>query len=175
MIHEEGYTVAWHEFAFSSFGLCSKRERLFLFASRNSRFGVRRELLPAWPLPTHGPPGSGLLKYHTVADALRGIPLGATHHQPEKDWQQLEPKRETWDPNGLCRTPTCKSQGSLWHHSGKRPFTVREMARLQSFPDDYNFIGSKTQMYSQIGDAIPPGEHWEASPRPSLQLEPSKF
>ena len=62
-------------------------------------------------------------------------------------------------PDALCSTVLTKCDphwGSFFHPTQNRIISVREAARIQSFPDDYNFTGNITQQYEQIGNAVPP-------------------
>jgi DNA (cytosine-5)-methyltransferase 1 len=65
-------------------------------------------------------------------------------------------RRIGWDEPSL--TLTCspaQKQTERCHPDETRPFTVREYARIQTFPDDWNFAGSIAQQYKQIGNAVP--------------------
>jgi DNA (cytosine-5)-methyltransferase 1 len=62
-------------------------------------------------------------------------------------------------PESLCSTVLTKCDphwGSFFHPTQNRVISVREAARIQSFPDCYQFSGSITQQYEQIGNAVPP-------------------
>jgi DNA (cytosine-5)-methyltransferase 1 len=65
-------------------------------------------------------------------------------------------RRIGWDEPSL--TLTCspaQKQTERCHPDETRPFTVREYARIQTFPDDWSFSGSIVQKYKQIGNAVP--------------------
>lgn len=65
-------------------------------------------------------------------------------------------RRIGWDEP--CLTLTCspaQKQTERCHPEETRPFTVREYARIQTFPDEWIFEGSVSQQYKQIGNAVP--------------------
>ncbi len=65
-------------------------------------------------------------------------------------------RRIAWDEP--CLTLTCspaQKQTERCHPEETRPFTVREYARIQTFPDNWEFEGSISQQYKQIGNAVP--------------------
>lgn len=61
-------------------------------------------------------------------------------------------------PDGLASTVMTKMDphwGPAFHYSQDRTLSVREAARLQSFPDRYTFIGTRVSQYAQVGNAVP--------------------
>lgn len=65
-------------------------------------------------------------------------------------------RRMSWDEPSL--TLTCspaQKQTERCHPEETRPFTTREYARIQTFPDDWKFCGSQSSVYKQIGNAVP--------------------
>ena len=65
-------------------------------------------------------------------------------------------RRISWDEPCLTLTTSpSQKQTERCHPDETRPFTVREYARIQSFPDDWEFEGTLTSKYRQIGNAVP--------------------
>jgi len=114
------------------------------------------------------------------ANIHKGVPYGLVVIAGAKDvryYPHGEPSPTILDQSGggpregrpaVLNLPsqTIESSGYLregGHHeslteSRIRKLTVRECARLQSFPDNYEFCGSKTSKYRQVGNAVPPAD-----------------
>lgn len=107
-----------------------------------------------------------LYKTTTLRDAIGDLPEDYSkdilNHDGSKCIVSIKNKvgnRATyWDKHG----PTIMGRGSGTggplippHPNQKRRFTVREVARIQTFPDDFFFCGSNSAGYRQIGNAVP--------------------
>lgn len=66
-------------------------------------------------------------------------------------------KRLSWDkPAPTLTTSPAQKQTERCHPDETRPLTLKEYARIQTFPDTYTFSGSMADVYRQIGNAVPP-------------------
>ncbi|HDX8952856.1 TPA: DNA cytosine methyltransferase [Klebsiella michiganensis] len=105
-------------------------------------------------------------------ERYKAVPPGGNRFDLQKNRPDLTPAcwvkktsggtdlfgRLWWDrPSVTIRTEFFKPEkGRYLHPEQHRPITHREAARLMSFPDSFEFIGSKTEIARQIGNAVPP-------------------
>ena len=79
------------------------------------------------------------------------------HHDP-KHFGNRQTVQD-YDKPGKTVVAHLYKDGNLFIHpdpSQERTFTVREAARVQSFPDDFKFVGARTHQFKQVGNAVPP-------------------
>lgn len=167
-----------------------KRERLILIAIRNdiakkvqfrwpSPFervmNLRDALFKSVIYDTDVPPSEGVVYPEKKRKVLELVPMGG-------DWRNLPEevaksymggswllgggktgmaRRLSLDEPSLTLTCSpCQKQTERCHPLETRPLSVREYARIQTFPDDWSFEGSMGDKYKQIGNAVPVNLAW---------------
>lgn len=146
------YSVKWAVHTLSEYGVPQARKRLIMIAA------CPGHPLPDLPMPTHSVspehPVPGLKPSVTIADALRSIRRGTPNHHPAAlNAGNFAP----YSADQLLRGCITTSGGqNNWHPSGKRPLTEREYACLQTFPLDHVFVGNRSSVIRQVGNAVPP-------------------
>ncbi|KAI6848532.1 hypothetical protein KC323_g9587 [Hortaea werneckii] len=131
----------------AQYGNVQARKRLIIIAAGPG------EVLPPFPSPTHGPPGSGLKPFITVEDVLAKVPRDIPLHM---DAHTLKPHGFPYDPRQPLKLAiTCDGGKSDVHPSGTRSFNMRELSMLQSFPATHDFYGTMTSIKKQCGNAVP--------------------
>lgn len=77
----------------------------------------------------------------------------STYSKPDRTQNTIYLRLDPARPSGTV----VNVRKSMWIHPVlDRAITVREAARLQSFPDSFEFIGTKDSQYQQVGNAVPP-------------------
>ncbi len=171
-----GYHVETHLMHAVDYGVAQKRERLIIVGVRgdlSARYHlpkpyekklVLRDVLQDVP-PSEGekypPKKEKVLKLVPPGGYWRDLPDALAREYMGKSYfsgggRTGMARRISWDEP--CLTLTCspaQKQTERCHPDETRPFTVREYARIQSFPDDWKFAGGLSAQYKQIGNAVP--------------------
>ncbi|WP_257182787.1 DNA cytosine methyltransferase [Corynebacterium cystitidis] len=176
---EPGYLVKPMLYNFAEYGVPQFRERVLIVGVRvDTGFNFKH------PAPTHGPRADK--PYFTAGQALEGvekvkfnnehlrqldrtkkiislIPEGGNFTDIPKDSPyyvkgMISHVYRRIDRNEPAKTIIAAGGGGTWgyHYPENRALTNRERARLQSFPDSFEFVGSTTEVRRQIGNAVPP-------------------
>lgn len=93
-----------------------------------------------------------------VKDTIALVPEGGNYKDLPPGWGESRTFHEAWtryDGNKPSKTIDTGHRNHF-HYEYNRVPTIRENARLQSFPDDFVFTGNKTQQNRQVGNAVPP-------------------
>jgi DNA (cytosine-5)-methyltransferase 1 len=93
-----------------------------------------------------------------VIDVISQVPEGGNHKDLPPGVGDSRKFNEAWTRYHRNKPSKTIDTGhrNHFHYEFNRVPTVRENARLQSFPDDFRFFGNKTQQYKQVGNAVPP-------------------
>lgn len=178
VFEELGYSVEWKVLNAWDYGVAEKRQRVVIIGIRNDLKGkvkfeypkphdykpVLRDALKDVPYS----PGT---KYPESKKKVFDLvpPGGYWRDLPDdvaRDYMKScyfmgggrtgIARRISWDEP--CLTLTCSpmmKQTDRCHPDESRPFTTREYARIQSFPDEWEFAGKVSDIYKQIGNAVP--------------------
>jgi DNA (cytosine-5)-methyltransferase 1 len=176
LLEQEGYRVQYKIAKAQYLDVPQKRERLIIFAIRNDLnfdfyFPKERGYTVSLREALRDVPESIGQKYpEAKSRIMKLVPAGGywkdLPYDLQKDYMKASfymgggktgmARRLSWNEPSL--TLTCspaQKQTERCHPDETRPLTVREYARIQTFPDSWSFAGKITSQYKQIGNAVP--------------------
>lgn len=91
-------------------------------------------------------------------DVISRIPDGGSIRDLPPEYWQIRKYNKAFERMGSDRPANTVDTGhrNYFHYGEPRIPTVRENARLQSFPDSFEFLGTRGSQYKQVGNAVPP-------------------
>jgi DNA (cytosine-5)-methyltransferase 1 len=174
-----GYKLVIHQYKFEDYGVPQARHRMIIVGIRLDLYekGICFKVpAPSGKRTNAGQALANIPKSATNQELTRQSPTVVErlkHIKPGQNvWNADLPKHLKLNVKGAklsqiykrldAKKPAYTITGSggggthVYHWSENRSLTNRERARLQTFPDDYVFHGSKEQVRKQIGMAVPP-------------------
>ncbi len=163
---ESGYNVSYHLFHSEQYGVPQKRQRVFIV-------GFRKDLDVKFSFPepiikeeSSYVPIKKILetnvneKYFFSKRAVEGLKKSKNSKAMNKGRAQNINRPSNTVGAHLAKVSLNSTDPVLLDNGRYRRFTPREVARIQSFPEDYKLVGSQTQQYRGLGNAIPPVLMW---------------
>lgn len=177
---EHGYNVQYHVLLAADYGVPQMRRRVIIMGIRKNLGDVTNEY---YPLQTYDETGKNTgRKWLTARDSIDDlwdeVNRTTIPNQTSRDISKAKfyPGKKMQGNNRIAAdkpAPTIRAEhhGNIEAHyrttlpdendmNGWRRLSVRECARLQSFPDSYNFTASASSAYKAIGNAVPPVLAW---------------
>lgn len=175
---EEGYTIYEKVLNAWDYGVAQKRERLIIVGIRNDLINKLNFLFPTphkykpilRDILLDCPESKGIAYSEYKKKIFELVPPGGYWKDIPKEIAK-EYMKSCWDMEGgrtgilrrlsldepslTVLTSPSQKQTDRCHPIEARPFTIRENARCQSFPDEWIFSGSVTDQYRQVGNAVP--------------------
>lgn len=155
-----GYTVVAPDiYDAAEYGVPQFRQRMFIIGARNAgnfRKPEKREHIGAGSVLSALPDPESFnheTRKHKVGSILRYCRLDYGKREQLGRVDRLDPTQ----PSKTVIAGGANGGGrSHLHPEIPRTLTVRECARLQTFPDDYEFFGPVARQFTQVGNAVPP-------------------
>ena len=175
---EAGYTLSYALLNAADYGVPQKRERLIIVGFRNDlglkfEFPVETNKYDWVPLSVAVPElAIDDPKYYFSERAVQGM-KNAKPNMKRGLWQSLDEPCLTVTSH-LAKVSLNSRDPVLLVDPERelyRRFTPREAARIQSFPDEFEFSGSETDAYRQIGNAVPPVLFWHVTKKVANYLD----
>lgn len=162
-----GYYVSFSVLNASHFGIPQKRERVFIVGFRSksqlNKFSFPRATSLGCPIPL-----SAVLeaerdvdpKYYFSKEAVQGLLNSKNYLSMNKGRAQNISEPCNTVAAHLAKVSLNSTDPVLKIDGKYRMFTPREVARIQSFPEKYSLLDSKTTNYKALGNAVPPVLMW---------------
>lgn len=107
--------------------------------------------------PTHNEKAINMMKYIPTGKSVWDVEDMPKEFMPTSGYGNTYARLNPNEPGmTITRNFSCISSSRCIHPYSNRGLTAREAARIQTYPDDYVFMGSKTDIHLQIGNSVPP-------------------